>query len=184
MPFRVFGLDANILKAVQEAGYTEPTPIQSAAIPLILAGHDLIGIAQTGTGKTAAFVWPILAKLVRHNRHGSPHAWYPSKRASDNVQPQALQHNSRALGYNGCSICHTDGRKGKVRIDVGAKAEIQKLVLDLVEEGKSILFISSELEEVMRISNRIVVLRDRKKAAEYAGDVSDQTIMQTMAGTL
>ncbi len=69
-------------------------------------------------------------------------------------------------------------------IDVGAKAEIQKLVLDLAEEGKSILFISSELEEVLRISHRIVVLRDRKKAAEYAGDASDQTIMQTMAGTL
>jgi simple sugar transport system ATP-binding protein len=69
-------------------------------------------------------------------------------------------------------------------IDVGAKAEIQKLVLDLAEEGKSILFISSELEEVLRISHRIVVLRDRKKAAEYASDVSDQTIMQTMAGTL
>jgi monosaccharide-transporting ATPase len=69
-------------------------------------------------------------------------------------------------------------------IDVGAKAEIQKLVLNLAEEGKSILFISSELEEVLRISHRIVVLRDHKKAAEYPGDVSDQTIMQTMAGTL
>jgi monosaccharide-transporting ATPase len=69
-------------------------------------------------------------------------------------------------------------------IDVGAKAEIQKLVLNLAEEGKSILFISSELEEVLRISHRIVVLRDHRKAAEYAGDVSDQTIMQTMAGTL
>ncbi len=68
-------------------------------------------------------------------------------------------------------------------IDVGAKAEIQRLVLDLVDEGKSILFISSELEEVLRTSHRIVVLRDRKKAAEYAGDVSDQTLIQTMAGT-
>jgi ATP-dependent RNA helicase RhlE len=65
MPFRALGLDANILKAVQEAGYTEPTPIQAAAIPQILAGHDLIGIAQTGTGKTAAFVLPILAKLAK-----------------------------------------------------------------------------------------------------------------------
>jgi ATP-dependent RNA helicase RhlE len=64
MPFRLLGLDTNILKAVQEAGYTEPTPIQAAAIPPILAGHDLIGIAQTGTGKTAAFVLPILAKLA------------------------------------------------------------------------------------------------------------------------
>jgi len=72
MPFRVFGLEANILKAVQEAGYTEPTPIQSAAIPQILAGHDLIGIAQTGTGKTAAFVLPILAKLAGMHGNGGP----------------------------------------------------------------------------------------------------------------
>jgi ATP-dependent RNA helicase RhlE len=72
MPFRTFGLDANILKAVQEAGYTEPTPIQSAAIPQILAGHDLIGIAQTGTGKTAAFVLPILAKLAALGRERRP----------------------------------------------------------------------------------------------------------------
>jgi len=69
-------------------------------------------------------------------------------------------------------------------IDVGAKAEIQKLVLDLAEEGKSCVFISSELEEVLRTSHQIVVLRDRKKAAEYSGDVDDQTILQTMAGTV
>ncbi len=69
-------------------------------------------------------------------------------------------------------------------IDVGAKAEIQKLVLDLADEGKSCLFISSELEEVLRTSHRIIVLRDQKKAAEYPGDVDDQTIIQTMAGNL
>src|SRR5689334_24586495 len=64
MSFSVLGLDANILKAIAEAGYTEPTPIQSAAIPQVLAGHDLIGIAQTGTGKTAAFTLPILTRLA------------------------------------------------------------------------------------------------------------------------
>jgi galactofuranose transport system ATP-binding protein len=69
-------------------------------------------------------------------------------------------------------------------IDVGAKAEIQKLVLDLAEEGKSCLFISSELEEVLRTSHRVVVMRDSKKVAEYPGDVDDQTIIQTMAGNL
>jgi simple sugar transport system ATP-binding protein len=69
-------------------------------------------------------------------------------------------------------------------IDVGAKAEIQKLVLDLAEEGKSCVFISSELEEVLRTSHRVIVLRDHKKAAEYPGDVDDQTIIQTMAGEL
>jgi len=64
MSFGILGLNAKILQAVQDAGYTEPTPIQTAAIPPIIAGHDLIGIAQTGTGKTAAFTLPILTKLA------------------------------------------------------------------------------------------------------------------------
>jgi len=63
MPFSALNLGPNILKAVQEAGYTEPTPIQAEAIPQIMTGHDLIGIAQTGTGKTAAFVLPILSMM-------------------------------------------------------------------------------------------------------------------------
>src|SRR5436190_5292782 len=64
MPFRALHLSPQILQAVRDSGYTEPTPIQIAAIPLILTGHDVIGIAQTGTGKTAAFVLPILMKLA------------------------------------------------------------------------------------------------------------------------
>ncbi len=63
MPFRALGLGDRILTAIQEAGYTEPTPIQTAAIPPALAGSDLIGIAQTGTGKTAAFTLPMLTRL-------------------------------------------------------------------------------------------------------------------------
>ena len=60
------------MQAVRDAGYTEPTPIQIAAIPLISAGHDIIGIAQTGTGKTAAFVLPILMKLAASKPTGQP----------------------------------------------------------------------------------------------------------------
>lgn len=67
-------------------------------------------------------------------------------------------------------------------IDVGTKAEIQRLVLQLAEEGKSCVFISSELEEVMRTSHRIVVLRDREKVTEYSGDVDEHQIMQSIAG--
>src|SRR6516162_8605624 len=70
MPFRALNLSPQIVQAVRDAGYTEPTPIQVAAIPLISAGHDIIGIAQTGTGKTAAFVLPILMKLVASKRNG------------------------------------------------------------------------------------------------------------------
>jgi simple sugar transport system ATP-binding protein len=67
-------------------------------------------------------------------------------------------------------------------IDVGTKAEIQRLVLSLAEEGKSCVFISSELEEVMRTSHRIAVMRERKKVAEFSEDVSDAKIMQAIAG--
>jgi simple sugar transport system ATP-binding protein len=69
-------------------------------------------------------------------------------------------------------------------IDVGAKTEIQKLVLELAEEGKSCVFISSEMDEVLRISDRVAVMRDRKKVAEYSGSVDDQTLIHTMAGEL
>lgn len=61
--FSQFKLNKQLLTAVAEAGYTKPTEIQEKAIPLMLAGHDLFGIAPTGTGKTAAFVLPILMKL-------------------------------------------------------------------------------------------------------------------------
>ena len=63
MPFSHFKLASPILKAVSLCGYTEPTPIQEQAIPEALAGHDLIASAQTGTGKTAAFVLPALQRL-------------------------------------------------------------------------------------------------------------------------
>ena len=63
MPFSELGLSAKVLDAVDKAGYTEPTPIQQAAIPVMLDKRDLIGIAQTGTGKTASFVLPMLTRL-------------------------------------------------------------------------------------------------------------------------
>src|SRR6266436_9170393 len=66
MPFTKFGLSNTILEGVKAMGYIEPTPIQLRAIPLILAGQDVIGGAQTGTGKTAAFALPILSKLGQH----------------------------------------------------------------------------------------------------------------------
>lgn len=61
--FGNFKLNKQILEAVAEAGYANPTPIQEKAIPLAIAGHDLLGIAQTGTGKTAAYVLPLLMKV-------------------------------------------------------------------------------------------------------------------------
>ena len=66
MPFSKLGLSPKVLEGVRAAGYTDPTPIQLRAIPLVMSGRDLIGSAQTGTGKTAAFALPILSRLAQH----------------------------------------------------------------------------------------------------------------------
>lgn len=69
MSFDSLGLNADILRAVAEQGYNEPTPIQRQAIPVVLAGRDLMASAQTGTGKTAGFTLPLLQLLSSHNPH-------------------------------------------------------------------------------------------------------------------
>ncbi|PWJ60049.1 ATP-dependent RNA helicase RhlE [Dyadobacter jejuensis] len=61
--FESFKLNRQLLNAIEEAGYSDPTPIQEQAIPIIQAGHDVLGIAQTGTGKTAAYALPLLMKI-------------------------------------------------------------------------------------------------------------------------
>jgi ATP-dependent RNA helicase RhlE len=71
LPFAALGLRPQITNALKERGYVEPTPIQAKAIPAILEGRDLIGVAQTGTGKTAAFVLPLLQRLAE----GTPHKY-------------------------------------------------------------------------------------------------------------
>ncbi|HEY9532694.1 MAG TPA: DEAD/DEAH box helicase, partial [Burkholderiales bacterium] len=62
--FEGLGLNAELARAVAEKGYTVPTPIQAQAIPVVLAGRDLLGAAQTGTGKTAGFTLPLLQRLA------------------------------------------------------------------------------------------------------------------------
>lgn len=68
MKFEQFSFDPRVLSAINEAGYTTPTPIQEKAIPKILNGHDVLAIAQTGTGKTAAFILPIIQQFNKTER--------------------------------------------------------------------------------------------------------------------
>ncbi|MEG1969021.1 MAG: DEAD/DEAH box helicase [Burkholderiaceae bacterium] len=75
--FSHFGLDPQILAAIQEMGYTTPTPIQSKAIPVVLQGGDVMGAAQTGTGKTAGFGLPMLQVLMKHANSSVSPARHP-----------------------------------------------------------------------------------------------------------
>lgn len=72
MNFKDFGLIEPIMQAIKEAGYETPTAIQSSAIPPALKGRDILGCAQTGTGKTVAFAFPIIQKLVSEDMGNSP----------------------------------------------------------------------------------------------------------------
>lgn len=70
--FEQFNLDSNIYKAIQACGYTKPTPVQTKSIPEILNGNDVVVSAQTGTGKTAAFVLPALHYLSQQELTKKP----------------------------------------------------------------------------------------------------------------
>ena len=107
----------------------------------------------------------------------TPTADQPVKNLSGGNQQKVIL--ARWLATNPRVLILDEPTRG---IDVGAKAEIQRLVLELAEEGKSCVFISSELEEVLRTSHRIVVLRDREKINEFSGEVDEHKIMQAIAG--
>src|ERR1039457_3469731 len=74
MPFESLNIIPQILKSLHDEGYRTPTPIQQQAIPIVLQGKDLLGVAQTGTGKTAAFAVPILQLLGSSAGVGTGHA--------------------------------------------------------------------------------------------------------------
>jgi simple sugar transport system ATP-binding protein len=112
-------------------------------------------------------------KLLNIN---TPTADQPVKNLSGGNQQKVIL--ARWLATNPDLLILDEPTRG---IDVGAKAEIQKLVLELAEDGKACVFISSELEEVLRTSHRIVVLRDREKINEFSGEVDEHKIMQAMA---
>src|SRR5215510_5614897 len=71
MPFKSLGLHPLLVRATQDLGYKEPTPVQAGAIPPALEGRDVIATAQTGTGKTAAFLLPVLHRLIGAPRVGT-----------------------------------------------------------------------------------------------------------------
>jgi ATP-dependent RNA helicase RhlE len=81
LPFASLITEPNLLTALEDRGFEQTTPIQSAVLPYALAGRDVIGCAETGTGKTAAYVLPILSRLLREDREAGPRASHDATRA-------------------------------------------------------------------------------------------------------
>ncbi|MEQ2007819.1 MAG: DEAD/DEAH box helicase [Limisphaerales bacterium] len=92
MAFAKLGLSEGVLEGVKAMGYKEPTPIQLRAIPLVLEGRDLIGSAQTGTGKTAAFALPILTRLQSHKRAARALILEPTRELASQVETAFRDH--------------------------------------------------------------------------------------------
>jgi monosaccharide-transporting ATPase len=122
--------------------------------------------------------YEIADKYIKLLNIATPSPDQPVKNLSGGNQQKVIL--ARWLATNPRLLILDEPTRG---IDVGAKAEIQKMVLLLAEEGKSCVFISSELDEVMRCSHRIVVLKDREKIAEFPGDVDEHTIVQSIGGS-
>jgi ATP-dependent RNA helicase RhlE len=91
--FETLGLKPEVLAAVHDAGYTHPTPIQSEAIPLALKGRDLIGLAQTGTGKTAAFTLPIIDRLLEGPRRTRVLILTPTRELAAQVEESFVKYS-------------------------------------------------------------------------------------------
>jgi ATP-dependent RNA helicase RhlE len=81
LPFRSLVTEPALLDALEQRGFEKTTPVQSAVLPYALAGRDVIGCAETGTGKTAAYVLPVLSRLIREDREAGPRASHDSTRA-------------------------------------------------------------------------------------------------------
>jgi len=165
MPFRALNLSPQIVQAVRDAGYTEPTPIQIAAIPLILAGHDVIGIAQTGTGKTAAFVLPILMKLAE-SKQTVTHAYNAvhNRQSGRRLGVESSARRPRAL-----VIAPT--RELVVQIEENVRAYAKHVPLRMatvfggVSERPQIEALRSGVDLVVATPGRLIDLMDQRVAS-------------------
>jgi galactofuranose transport system ATP-binding protein len=143
--------------------------------------ENIILAMQAGRGwlrhLSAHDQYQIADKFIKLLNISTPSADQPVRNLSGGNQQKVIL--ARWLATNPRLLILDEPTRG---IDVGTKADIQMLVLSLAEEGMSCVFISSELDEVLRTSHRIVVLRDRVKTSEFTGEVDEKAIMQAIAG--
>ncbi len=136
-PFAQLGLRAEILRALIELGYENPTPIQEGAIPALLAGRDVLGQAQTGTGKTAAYALPLLEQLDLNGRGVQALVLVPTRELALQVN-EAIYRYGRYLGARVLAIYGGQSYTRQMkRLDAGVHvvAGTPGRILDLIQRG-------------------------------------------------
>ncbi|MET0498286.1 MAG: DEAD/DEAH box helicase, partial [Steroidobacteraceae bacterium] len=98
--FRELGLHESVLRALEDVGYESPSPIQAATIPLLLAGKDVLGQAQTGTGKTAAFALPVLSRIDLSLRPPQALVLTPTRELAIQVAEAFQRYASHMKGFH------------------------------------------------------------------------------------
>ena len=124
MTFPELGLDESILKSIDEFGFKEPTPIQAGAIPHVIAGKDVIGSAQTGTGKTAAYALPVLHRLGGHKEGAAPRCLVlgPTRELAAQVEDQFKSYGKYCEPK--CCLIHGGVGYGKQIQELKAGADV------------------------------------------------------------
>ncbi|MFM2476724.1 DEAD/DEAH box helicase [Celerinatantimonas sp. MCCC 1A17872] len=157
--FAQFSLPSEIQRAVAELGYTEPSPIQAQTIPLLLEGHDVLGMAQTGTGKTAAFSLPLLARVDAEQKHPQLMVLAPTRELAGQVA-ESIETYAKGLKqikilalYGGQDYGHQlRGLRRGAQIIVGTPGR----VIDHIERGSLKLenlnaLVLDEADEMLRM---------------------------------
>ena len=169
MPFSTFGLEKAILRAIEKAGYTRPTPVQTAAIPKVMQGHDLIAIAQTGTGKTAAFVLPMLHRISQANQGNQPRGTKALILAPTRELALQIMENIRAYG-NGLPI-RVAAIFGGVEEDTQIKAVRKGVDIIVATPGRLIDLLERQKVDFSRLETLVLDEADRMLHMGFLPDI-------------
>ena len=172
LSFANLGLSADLLRAVADEGYTEPTPIQHQAIPVIIGGHDVLGTAQTGTGKTAAFVLPILERLKAYGNTSFSPARHPVRALIlAPTRELAVQVEEMARGYAIHSALRTAVVYGGVPIEPQAKQLLAGVEILVATPGRLLDHMGSRTVNLGQVEILVLDEADRMLDMGFMPDI-------------
>jgi ATP-dependent RNA helicase RhlE len=178
LTFDNLGLSADLLATVAREGYTEPTPVQSAAIPFILAGRDVLAAAQTGTGKTAAFVLPLLERLRGHANGGFSPARHPVRvLILTPTRELAVQVSESVKTYGRSSALRSAVVYGGTRIDPEIKLLWKGVEILVATPGRLLDHIGQRTVNLSQVEVLVLDEADRMLDMGFVPDVRKITAL-------